>query len=80
MFEKNEAIYFGAGVLAGIAGGYIVLKAIVLPRVQVAVENAITARIETLFRTNTGLDPSALSPIARREVAAPIALSVVESF
>lgn len=80
MFDKDEALYFGAGIVVGVGGFYLVLKTIVLPRVQVSVENAITARVETLFRERTGLDPSAISPIVRREAAAPIAQSVVEAF
>lgn len=80
MFEKGEGIYFGAGVIVGAGGFYLVLKTIILPRVQVSVENAITARVETLFRERTGLDPSVISPLVRREAAAPIAQSVVEAF
>lgn len=80
MFEDKEGYYFGAGVLVGVAGFYVVVKTIILPRVQIAVENGVTARVQTLIRSRTGVDPGSLEPLIRSEVAAPIAFSVVEAF
>lgn len=77
--DSSKYIYFGAGVVAGVGGFYVFIKIVVLPRLQKAVEDGVTIRVQSIIRDNTGIDPSRLEPMIRREVSLPISTAVVQA-
>lgn len=76
---RDEGYYLAGGVFVGVAGTYLFIRSIVLPKVQRAVENGVTMRVMNLVRQNTGIDPAFFEPLVRREVAAPISQAVIEA-